>query len=95
MPEKSRYGKGKRPPLSKRRREKQRSTTTVAPQQLASQPPKSAVPHSAPVPSTSVPAPAAKSGTVQYSYITAELRRIGILAGIIVVILIVLALVLS
>lgn len=47
------------------------------------------------IPSVSAPTPKAAPTTAQYQYITAELRRIGILAGIVLAILIVLALVLS
>jgi hypothetical protein len=40
-------------------------------------------------------APHAKTKTLQYPYIAGELRRIGILAGIILVILIVLSIIIS
>ena len=46
-------------------------------------------------PSASVTAPTAKPIAVQYPYIATELRTIGILTGIMVIILVVLALVLS
>ncbi|MFC1864945.1 hypothetical protein ACFLYG_03875 [Chloroflexota bacterium] len=45
------------------------------------------------IPSASVPTPMAKPTSVQYPYIASELRNIGILAGIMLIILIVLALV--
>ncbi len=47
------------------------------------------------VPSASVPTPVAKSAAIRYPYIATELRTIGILAGIMLIVLIVLALVLS
>ncbi len=47
------------------------------------------------VPSASVPTPVAKPAATRYPYIATELRTIGILAGIMLVILIVLAKVLS
>ena len=46
-------------------------------------------------PSVNVPAPATKPIAVRYPYIATELRTIGILAGIMLVVLVVLALVLS
>ena len=45
------------------------------------------------VPSASVPTPTARPAAVQYSYIATELRTISILAGIMLVVLVVLALV--
>jgi hypothetical protein len=46
-----------------------------------------------PAPSASVPTPKATQAAVSYPYIVTELRNIGILAGIIMAILVVLALV--
>ena len=93
MPGKSSHGKGKHH-LSKKSKAKQRQAV------MASQPPATTdIPHKAAVPSTpplqSAPASAKRLKTAQYPYITNELRSIGILAGIILVILVVLALVLS
>jgi len=95
MPGKSRHGKGKHPSQSKRRRERQRYAATSAHQQEAAQAPKPAAPADIPAPPTRVPTPPMASPVAQYPYIAAELRRIGILAGIMLVILIVLAFVLS
>jgi len=47
------------------------------------------------VPSAKVPAPSVKVTTVSYPYIVTELRRIGILAGIMVVVLVVVFFILS
>ncbi len=47
------------------------------------------------VPLARVPTPMAKPAAVRYPYITTELRTIGILAGIMLIALVVLALVLS
>ena len=95
MPGKLRHGKGKHPVRSKRKRSGHGSTAIAAQQPLISQTnevvPKPEV--SAPSPITS--APSATVSTVRYPYIVAELRRIGILTGIMLVILVVLALVLS
>jgi len=49
----------------------------------------------APAPSVSAPTPITTQTVARYPYIIAELRRIGILAGIMLAILVVLALVLS
>ncbi|MFC2001336.1 hypothetical protein ACFLUZ_02390 [Chloroflexota bacterium] len=95
MPDKLRHDKGKHPSKSKKRRERQRSQVTVAYQPVAAQTSKPAVPTDMPAPRAKVPAPSAASRVARYPYITTELRRIGILAGIIIAILVVLALILS
>lgn len=95
MPGKLRHVKGKHPPQSKKRREKQRSQTTVAHQQVAAQISKPATHTGMAAPSASVPATSTAPPIARYPYITTELRRIGILAGIILALLIVLALILS
>jgi len=81
MPRKSRRSKE-----LQRKREKDRQLSAVAdvPPVKIPQAPK-------PVSHHKVPA----SGEVRYPYVTAELRRIGILAGIMLVVLIILALVLT
>ncbi len=95
MPGKSRQGKGKHPVRSKKRRSGHGSRASVAQQPPVSQTyepvPKPEV--SAPLPST--PTPSAAVSAIRYPYIIIELRRIGILAGIMLVVLVVLALVLS
>lgn len=95
MPGKSRYGKGKHSARSKRKRSGHGSLASAAQQPPVSQTyepvPKPEVP--APLPST--PTPSVTVSTIRYPYIITELRRIGILAGITLVILVVLALVLS
>ena len=95
MPEKSRHGKGRQPSKSKRRREKQRYTATASQQQVVAQIPKPAIPTGVSAPPASIKTPSTAPPVAQYPYITAELQRIGIMAGITLVILIVLALVLS
>ena len=97
MPGKLRHGKAKY--HTKKSKAKQRSTTLPS-QQAVVMSPKPAVATSVSAPlekvrTTEKTRTAAVSGAVRYPYITAELKRIGILAGIILVILIVLALVLS
>ena len=95
MPGKSRHGKGKQSVRCKRRRSGRGSVAIAAQQPPVSQAyetvPKPKV--STPSPSTSTPSAAVS--TIRYPYIVAELRRIGILAGIMLVILVVLTLVLS
>jgi hypothetical protein len=93
MPGKSRHSKGKHPHHSKKSRARQRyGVMPVTPP--AAETPRPAATVTMPS-APSKPTPAAKSRIAEYPYITTELRRIGILAGIILVILIVLALVLS
>jgi hypothetical protein len=94
MPGKLRHGKGKHHHLSKKSRARQRQVTMTPPQPVVADTLTPAAKISTP-PSSGAPASPAKSRAIQYPYITAELRRIGILAGIIIVILIVLAQVLS
>ena len=94
MPGKSRHDKGKHLSQSKKRREMQR--LVVAQQQGVTQVPKSSAPADIPVPQVKAPTPPRKAPPVaQYPHIAGELKKILILAGIIFIILIVLALVLS
>ena len=95
MPGKSRHGKGKQPVRSKRRRSGRSSLDMVA-QQLPTSQTYRSVPQPEVLPaSPSVTSPEVTVTTARYPYIITELRRIGILAGITLVILVVLALVLS
>ncbi len=93
MSGKARRKRGKRSAQGKRKIDSS-SHPTMLPQQPAvaqiNEPASSAkMPH----PSASVPTPTAKPPAVQYPYISTELRTIGILAVIMLIILIVLALV--
>jgi len=87
MPGKSRHSKAKHSLQSKKRRSRRTPPTVVAQQQPVPQAYKPAIP---PV---TAPAPMPKPTITQHPYIFTELRRIGILAGIMLVILVVLALV--
>ena len=87
MSGKSRRSRGKHAIHGKRKKDKLRHQVIVAQPQAVTQ-------AEAPVPSTKTATPAAHV-VVKYPYILTELRRIGILAGIMLAILIVLALVLS
>ena len=93
MPGKSQHGKRKYPHHSKKSKAIQRQESAALQQPAATSAPRQA----AAIDTTPLPkatAALAKTRTLQYPYITGELRRIGILAGIILVILIILAIVL-
>lgn len=95
MAKKSRQGKGRHQPQSKKGKAMQRYAAVAAGQQgvPTESPPSEPVakPVSSPQPGART-APAVP-GKARYTFITAELKRIGILSGIILAILIVLALV--
>ena len=95
MPGKSRHGKGKHSFHSKKKRSRQRFSAITAQQRVVAQTTKPAAPSKLSAPSIGVPTPMATPATVRYPYVVAEMRRIGILAGIMLVILIGLTLVLS
>ncbi len=95
MPDKPRHGKGRYNSQSKKRREQQRTQTPVTQTQAAAQPAGAAA--STGLPATKVKATAASPMAVpsfKYRYISTELRRITILSGTIIAILIVLVLIL-
>ena len=94
MPGKSRHGKGKHHYHSKKSRAEHRHIATALQPPVVADTPTPAATVSTPPPVKAPTSPKALKA-VRYPYITDELRRIGILAGIILVILIVLALVLS
>lgn len=95
MPGKSRHGKGKYSFQSKRKKGKQHFEAKAIQQQAVAQASKPVTSPGLVTPSASRPTPKTALTTARYPYITAELRRIIILGGIMLVILIVLALVLS
>ena len=97
MAKRLRHGKGKHQPQSRKGRAKQRHAAMAAGQQAVSPltPPSEPVATAMPSPPVSARAAPAVPGRVRYTYITNELKRIGILAGIILAILIILALVLQ
>ncbi|MFC1897015.1 hypothetical protein ACFLX8_00380 [Chloroflexota bacterium] len=92
MPGKSQHGKRKHSFQSKKGKGKRNPLGVVAQRQADTQGEKSVAPPKVVAPSTSTPTPLT---TVQYPYVLTELRRIGILAGIMLAILVVLALILS
>ena len=92
MPSKSRNTKGKHPTRSRKAKAKQRQEALAARPVPAEKP---AQPVEAVAPPSSPPAAVrSKPSTVGYPYIIRELRRIGILAAGIFIILIILAIVL-
>jgi hypothetical protein len=92
MPGKSRHGRGKH---SSRKSKTMMRQGTAPPQSQAS----AAAPESPRPAVTAVPAPraaaAGKANVVTYPFIASELRRIAVLAGIVIVILVVLSIFLS
>ena len=102
MPGKSGRAKGKHLLQSKRRKgsqklrlERQYSPAITTQQQTVTQTDKPAPVPTVSAPSASISKPVTKPPAVQYPYIGIELQRISILAGVMLAILVVLALVLS
>ena len=95
MPGKSRHKKGKHSPQSKKRKSGRHFSATVARHQAVVQTHEPVSRPDMPAPSATVPTPLAKLAAAHYPHITTELRTIGILSGIMLIILIILALVLS
>ncbi len=94
MPSKSQHGRRKRSPQSKKRKGGLSRPTMPAQQPAVAQIREPVSRPIVPVPSARVPTSVAKPAIAQYSNVATELRTIGILAGIMLIILIVLALVL-
>lgn len=93
MPKKS--WQGRRKQFARSKRKKQRRSPAVVQQQTATSTPVAAVPPGVSVPVAGVSAPKVVHAVAQHPYVVGELKRISILAGAMIVILIVLALVLS
>ncbi len=94
MPDKSRHGKGKHPRHSKKSKALIRQVNAPLQQQQTDVTPKPAAPVEVePAPKTAAPPEAAIM--LRYPYVVGELKRIGILAGIVIVALIVLSIVLG
>jgi hypothetical protein len=101
MPGKSRHGKGKHPHYSKKGKIRQRQVSAGTPQPAGAglpQPAAASIPKPA-APATAPRAPKASvspaAAAIAYSSnVVSELKRIGILTGIIIVILIILSIVL-
>ena len=95
MPSKSRHGRRKHSFQGKKKKGRQSPLGVVARQQAVTETPKPVAPPEVAAPSASAPTPMPVLTAVQHPYILTELRRIGILAGVMLTILVVLALVLS
>ena len=95
MPSKSQHGRRKRFLQGKKKKGRRGPPGIVPQQQAAIQIDKPVAPPGVVAPSASAPTPMPVLTPVRYAYILTELRRTGILAGIMLVILVVLALVLS
>jgi len=95
MPGKSRQGRRKQTARSKKRKGRRSPSSAVAQQQAVASTHEAAVRPEVSTLSASVPTSRATLTTVQHPHIVSELRRIGILAGVILVILVVIARVLS
>ena len=95
MPGKSRHGRRKRVFQGKKKKGRRSPPGVVVQRQADTQIDKPVAPPKVVAPSASAPTPTPVLTAVGYPYILTELRRIGILAGIMLVILVVLALVLS
>ena len=93
MPGKSQRRRGKHSTQSKKRKSRPSRPAVLVQQQALAQTHESVSSPEASVPSASVPTPMAEPASVRYPYIASELRTIGILAGIMLIILVVLALV--
>ncbi len=94
MPSKSRHGHRKYQITSKKRREKQRPSASTTRQPINTPTSTLVSPMSKVDSKVGISAPSETPDTSKYDYVFAELKGIGILTGIILVILIVLALVL-
>ena len=94
MPGKSGRRRGRHPSRAKKRKGRRGSSAIVAQQQAVAPAREPAALPKVPSPAVSEPTPTVQPTLARYPYIGTELRRIGILAGIMVVILVVLALVL-
>ena len=95
MTGKSRRGRGKYSAQSKKRKGRPARSAVPARPPAVPQAGESVASPGVPVPSPSAPTPIAKLATVRHPYIATELRTIGILGGIMLVVLVVLAFVLS
>ena len=95
MPSKSSRKKGKYSPQSKKKKSRSGRPAAVVAQPVAEESQKPVEPASVPAGPAEAPAQTMRPAAVQYSFVAAELRTIGILASIMIVILVVLALFLA
>lgn len=95
MSGKSRRGRGKRSSQIRKKKGRLASPAITAQQPAATQTREPIISSKVAAPSASMPTSMSIPSAARYPFIATELRRIGILAGIVLVILVVLALVLS
>jgi predicted flap endonuclease-1-like 5' DNA nuclease len=98
MPGKSRHGKGKHHHQSKKSKAIRRQGTTAAAPASTETPataPVAAAPPAKVQPSTKAAGTPAKPAAIEYPYALDELKRIGILAGIAVIVLFILSFIIS
>jgi hypothetical protein len=104
MPGKSRHGKGKHRHQSKKSKAMQRQRTLVATPATPATPvatgtsaaaPPAAAPSARATPPIKTVRATAKTAAIDYTYVIGELKRIGILAGIAIVILFILSIFIS
>jgi hypothetical protein len=95
MPRKLRHGKRKHSFQDKKKRGRRGTSGVVVQRQADTQTEKLIIPATVVAPSASVLAPRPVVAAVRYPYVLIELRRIGILAGIVLAILVMLVFVLS
>ncbi len=95
MPGKLRRGRGKYSPQSKKKKGSPSRPAMLAQQPAVAQTDESVSSPAVSVPSARMPTPLAKPAADRYPYIATELRTIGVLAGIMLIVLTVLFLVLS
>jgi hypothetical protein len=95
MPGKSKHKRGKRyHPQSRKGKSKRRLEAQIAQQPAIAETTEQVPQPSRPVTPVSVPRPLARPTAAQYPYMARELRTIGILAGVILIILFILSFVL-
>lgn len=93
MPKKSRHGKGRRPQYRNNIRQQQGASQAI---QNAVAAPGTPAPAAAKIPAPSKGQSGSTAATAaQYPYFTSELKKIGIISGIIIIILVILAVVLT
>ena len=95
MPGKSRSRRGKYSLQGKKKRDRTGRPTMLIQQPAVAQTHQPISSPNVPVTPVRMLTPIAKPATISYPYIATELRTIGLLAGIILIVLVVLALVLS
>jgi hypothetical protein len=95
MPSKSRRKRGKHSFQGKKKKGMLTHVPTTAEQPVATQTYAPAAPSPTTAPPASAPTPTSQTAVAGYHYVPSELKRIGILAGIMIAVLVILSRVLS